>query len=94
MEALKYHLIMKTITLTKVEILQTIEAFTDDMFPKIKYETKETQFDINTEAILYYYDNYVVTARLISVPNTNLRVNEVIEVKQTREEIKKLIENE
>lgn len=86
---------MKTITLTKVETLQFYEGIDMDTFT-LKYNTelKETDFDINTESILYYYDYYIVTARLISVPNTNLRVNEVIEVKQTREEIKQLIDNE
>lgn len=83
---------VKTTTLTKVETLQFYEGIDMDTFtPKYTTELKETEFDINTESILYYYDNYIVTARLISVPNTNLRINEVIEVKQTREEIKKLI---
>ena len=86
---------MKTITLTKVETLQFYEGIGMDTFTlKYRTELKETDFDINTESILYYYDYYIVTARLISVPNTNLRVNEVIEVKQTREEIKQLIDNE
>ena len=84
---------MKTITLTKVETIRIIEKWLD-YAPVYGNHTEETDFDINTESILYCYDNYIVTARLISVPNTNLRVNEVIEVKQTREEIKKLIENE
>ena len=82
---------MKTITLTKVETLQFYDGMDEFYELKFRNETKETDFDINTESIIYYYDNYVVTARLIGVPNTNLRLNEVIEVKQTREEIKQLI---
>ena len=85
---------MKTITLTKVETLQFYDGMDGFYELKFRNETKETDFDINTESIIYYYDNYVVTARLTSVPNTNLRLNEVIEVievKQTREEIKQLI---
>ena len=81
---------MKTITLTKVETIKIIEKWLE-YTPVYGNHTEETDFDINTESIIYYYDNYVVTARLIGVPNTNLRLNEVIEVKQTREEIKQLI---
>ena len=83
---------MKTITLTKVEHLQFYTGYDYDLeCNKIEQEEIAVKIDINIDSIIYYYDYYVVTARLIGVPNTNLRVNEVIEVKQTREEIKQLI---
>ena len=83
---------MKTITLTKVEHLQFYTGYDYDLeCNKIEQEEIAVKIDINIDSIIYYYDYYVVTARLISVPNTNLRVNEVIEVKQTKEEIKQLI---
>ena len=86
---------MKTITLTKVEHLQFYTGYDYDLeCNKIEQEEIAVKIDINIDSIIYYYDYYVVTARLTSVPNTNLRLNEVIEVievKQTREEIKQLI---
>ena len=83
---------MNLITLNKVETLQLYTGYDYSLAcNKIEQEEIAVKIDINIDSIIYYYDYYVVTARLISVPNTNLRLNEVIEVKQTREEIKQLI---